>query len=642
MTPSARRNSIGVYLRLMHGPGTSPHVSRLSFWALLALLFGVCAWVCFHEPMAGDCWTGSDWKSILTSIPAVARLIEWNYLTCNPRFGETFLYLTGGSRALHAVLTPSVIVLTVVGLMTLALGRWPRPRRSRDSGILILMVALVCVSVSTLGQQVFYRPHATNYLYGFGVQVWFLVPLRIYVTKVSGSSVVNARGEAGPRWWSSAGMLVLGFVAGMCNEHTGPALILAVLLLGVFTLRRRPAVWPWLLAAFVGVVAGYLALFFAPGQLVRYAGMGRQPILERIAAQGPRGVLRLFISFVLEARLGLLILIATVAHGAYRRWRGRPTATPWTTIAMLLGGAVAIVASLLASPFTAARLLLASALLVAVAALAALLPALDTRRTFVAAVGIASVIVGFHAVRFVQVFSHLDEDYRARARFLEQAPRGQVAFVKPVRHFFKSHWALGDDLVEEGWRRSIGGRYGMQTLALDTQDPRILQASGVATGWQVEGDPTGMVDLAPPEMPTPVLKFESRDSFERARQYLIETGPAVLEASGGAARGPCLRLYLPPALSSDKSLCIGRWIDGALLPAAQTERRGSAQTFHFTAGSWRLPQTYIASLDGKIEAISGTEQAGQLVYSFAPSRRGVHLLIGCDDRVCVVGGVAQD
>ncbi len=612
----------------------------LTFWALLALVFAVCAGVAYLEPIAGDCWTGVDWLPILTSVKAVWGLIKWNYTTCNPRFGETFLYLTGGHPLLHTVLTPSMIVLTVVAVMALATGRLPRPRQLRDSGILLVTVALVCVGLHSIGENFFYRPQATNYLYGFCIQAWLLVPVRVRLASVAGAGAGADVAPGAARWWQVPGMLLLGFVAGMCNEHTGPALLVVYAVAGVALVRRQRGAWPWVLAGLVGFLGGYLTLFFAPGQMVRYAGMGKQSIVARIVKQGVRGLRRPFVGIIVEAWPALLVLASALTYGWWRRRQGRALAMPWMAVAALVGAALLVGATLWASPILGPRLFLAPALLLVTAAIAALLPAFASPRAFAALVGVAALIVGFHAVRFLQVHADLHEDFAARARLLEQAPRGQVTYVRPARHFFLSHWAFGDDMREEAWRRTIGGRYGMPALALDTTDAKILLSTGVITDWVVDGKPLAVgnpATVAPPPTATPLAPA----FLARAHTYLEASLPG-LQAATPAPRSLCLRLYVPPALGEGKPICVARWQDGRSSAVAEHVREGGEDVFRFPAGAWPFERTFVVSLDGQREPLAAVDQEGARVFrrrADARSSRTPRLLLGCDDAVCVIGSI---
>ncbi len=101
---------------------------------LVALVFLVCATVAWLEPIAGDCWFGVEWKQAGPSFASFWAKARWNYLAYTPRLGENFLYLTTAWPAIHVVLTPAMIVLAALGLMTLALGRLPRPSEPRYAG----------------------------------------------------------------------------------------------------------------------------------------------------------------------------------------------------------------------------------------------------------------------------------------------------------------------------------------------------------------------------------------------------------------------------------------------------------------------------------------------------------------------------
>jgi len=586
--------------------------ARAVFCSLLAAVFVVAAVVCALEPNAGDCWFGLDWQArSSTDLAGILRLVRWNYANYNPRFGETFLYLTVVWRGLHVILTPAFIVMTLLAMVTLALGRLPRPGRLRDSGILLVAVALMC-SVQSIGQMAFYRPFSTNYVYGFCLQAWLLVPLRLAPDRA--------------RWWAAPGMLLLGLAAGMCNEHTGPTLIVAYALLGALQLRRSPSSWPWVLAGFLGLVGGYLALYFAPAQLERHRGRGRESIFARMAEHGLGGTARLFAGLVWEAIAPSAVLLVLALRAR--------AAVPWRTVSAFAAAALAVGATLLAAPFLATRMYLASALLLAIAALAALVPACASPRAFRALVGGAAAVAAVHAFGFLLVYAHLHADYAARTRVLERAPAGQVAFVTPTRHFFKSHWALGDDLANSSWHGWIADHYHLRTVALDTTDVPLVQKSGLTSDWDVDARP--MHGLPATVAPPPLARPLDAAFFERARAYAEAAMPDILHDAGPSHSSFCLRLFVAPVVTGGKPFCLARWHAGQLAPLARLDHAALV----VPAATWPFPESFLTSLAGVRTLLTPTRRGADLVFpASAPPGPGPKLFIGCDAESCVLGSV---
>jgi hypothetical protein len=616
LATSARRRSKPSLLRHRLSP-------RVVFYALLAAVLAVGALICSFAPTVGDDWLAREWRESGHGFADLGAKISFNYRIYNPRLGEAFLYLTAGWRAIHIVLTPVVILATVVALLVLALGRWPRPREWRDSGYLVLLIALACVGMASLGENVFYRPFASNYLYGFCLQAWLLVPPRVQSQRTA--------------WWTVPGMAVLGFAAGMCNEHTGPTLCVAYAGLAFLAVRASRRSAPWLAAGLLGVVAGFLALFFAPGLRVRAGGLGKVPILLRIYRRGVPGALQPFVGLVHEAWPSLVLLALVLAYAWYCRRRGRPLATPWATVAALAAAALTITLTLIASPFQGGRLALAPCLLLAAAALAALVPLLGSRRAFLAFVGVAALVVGYHALRLVQVQAQLGADYANRYAILQTPrPRFLAVPVPPTKYFHQPHWVVTDELAQDGWRRALAARYQARTLVLDTTRLDVLLLSGLSTDWMADGR---FVNHLAPGQPAPPAGPMRADFFASARDHADEWGPRLARLLEGKITVLCLRALLPPGLTDGRRLCLARWVKGVPSPRLAAAKDG---TWRVPAAAWPYATSYVTTLDGRRTPLTSTAEGDELVLHGEVAGGGIRLLIGCSGEAggdCVVGAL---
>src|SRR5262249_8041817 len=127
--------------------------------------------------------------------------------------------------------------------------------------------------------------------------------------------------ERGAGWLATAGIAALGIAAGMANEHTGPTLLVCAV--GYSALRQRALGRPprLLWAGTLGGVAGFAAVFFAPGQGERYDNLaGKVGLLGRLLQRGITNNLDIYRDFVLGAAPVLgLIVIALVVDA----WRDR-------------------------------------------------------------------------------------------------------------------------------------------------------------------------------------------------------------------------------------------------------------------------------------------------------------------------------
>src|SRR5215467_5379284 len=99
-----------------------------------------------------------------------------------------------------------------------------------------------------------------------------------------------ARPHSSPRTWLAPIMFVVGWCAGMGNEHTGPTAMLAMAIFLAYAYRKR-RLRIWMIAGALGLYIGYPMLFFAPGQALRYAGMAtKSSPLHVLAERGISGM----------------------------------------------------------------------------------------------------------------------------------------------------------------------------------------------------------------------------------------------------------------------------------------------------------------------------------------------------------------
>jgi len=435
---------------MSRGP-SEPRHERLAFWLSifgLWLLFFVQAW---NTPVLLDDWYQLPyWRKHEFGLTAIWEYGHYNYFHFNPRIGDVFLLVINGPPAAHLILTPLVEVGVVFVTFAIAFARWPRATY-RDLQLLLFIQVMIWVVIPIPGIIYFYRPFATNYLWAFGITLLLFVPYRL--------ALANA--AAPRRLWLAPPMLLLGWTAGMCNEHTGPAAMVAIAIFIVVALKRKQ-LRAWMVAGGLGLYIGYPMLFFAPGQALRYAGMAtRNTPINLLKERGLDGCFEILLEFVSEAQNGifLMLVIVLVYLRALRRQNAELPAIPRVhviTAALFVIGAGSIVVTLFASPTATERLFLAPGLLL-VAAFAVLVEHLlnepRLRRFVVIACGI---IFAYHAVRFVWVYAVAKGENDDRIAKLHAAPDDAIVEVEPYSQHRRSRWYWGDDFRYASLREYVG------------------------------------------------------------------------------------------------------------------------------------------------------------------------------------------
>ncbi|MEO8552790.1 MAG: DUF6056 family protein, partial [Kofleriaceae bacterium] len=422
------------------------------------------------------------WRDHAFGISELWAYARHDYFHYNPRIGEVFLAAVDGSRALHVIVTPLVQLALLPAVFVIAFGRWPR-RTMRDLQLLLFIQVMIWLVIPIPGIMYFYRPFATNYLWGFTITLALFVPYRL------------AHADR-PRLWLAPIVFVIGWTAGMCNEHTGPTAMVAIAGF-VYAAWRRRELRAWMVAGLVGLYVGYPMLFFAPGQSVRYGGLATRDTPARLLAErGLTGCLAILWDFFYECRLGILLVAAAlVRHALTRRHQADwPPRRVRVTAGVLAGAASAIVVTLFFSPTTTDRVFFASGVLL-VAAFAVWIEHLfgepGVRRFTVAA---CLVVFGYHVVRFVEVGLVTKGENDERLALLAAAPPGSVAVVPRYTYASHSRWFPGEDFIYFPWLGAyVGGElHDLATVDLDRFEgappPRSIATWTYASAPRVRRD----------------------------------------------------------------------------------------------------------------------------------------------------------
>ena len=296
----------------------------------------------------------------------------------------------------------------------------------------------------------FYRPFTCNYLFAFSTHLLLMLPFRFALA-----------GRDPTRAWLAPALALVGVLAGMSNEHTGPATILALIVVAVVLVRRgvRRA---WILIGPLALTIGYAGLYLAPGQDERYGGTGaRESRLGSLLQRGLEGAYDTIAETIVHAQLGAMVALAAIAVAVWRaRRRGGPLAGPdrgqAIAIVLLIGWASLIVGTMLWSPRLGERLYFAPVVLLVTAALIALEPLLRADRALGRACAVVAVaLVAIHAVILLRVQLQVHADGADRFARLSRAPAGSVAVVPAFRHNQHERWFWGDDFVYASLREYV-------------------------------------------------------------------------------------------------------------------------------------------------------------------------------------------
>ena len=523
-------------------------------WLFVAFLAGTALHlgaIMLREPFAFDAWN-MTWDTHGEPITASRFFDYWGYeyTHSNPRVGQPLTYLAYKLVWFAPIATPLVFVALAIAAFVLGTGRWPSARRGRDLALLTMGIGFQWFALPHIGMIMFCRAYSANYLFTAAIQLWFLVPLRM------------VRREDPPVAWLVAYGL-FGVIAGACNEHTGPTL--CAFMLGY-------AGWQWLTRAssrFVGVgalgaVAGFAAIFFAPGQNERYQGaVQKVGLVQRMLARGLPGNFDIVADLVLAAAPLLVVLAVVVAlsvrdgvDDATRLQRQRA----WRVVVFAMLASLLIAITLFVSPRLGPRFYLVPMSLLLAGVLAVADGVLVTPRRLAPFVIVAVLASGYAALRTLPLYSHLDRESDARLAELVAAPRGATVTVASFDQVDESWWALGDDFRDAEKRRKVAEYLDLGFVTFRAVDLEVpLGVSDVHLVPRAKIEPASCIDTYGG---LDLLQFHSFDilSIHEATQLAIDQLRTRLPAGARLDQLDVVVQFAgaPPPLPRP-SIVLGRW-----------------------------------------------------------------------------------
>ncbi|MFN0252473.1 MAG: DUF6056 family protein [Kofleriaceae bacterium] len=449
----------------------------------LALAVGgvacVLAIVIAFEPVQGDGWSSYFAARTALTWESLVALARHNHDLNNPRWGQLVLAVSYHHGAIAIVLTPLAVVGTVLLAQTLAVGRRPRLRSSDDAWLFICLFAALAITTPKVGVVWFYRPSCANYIYPLVVQLAWLVPYRgllaPHEARSSRSSRVHRVRATLRRFVAVLGIVVLGWLAGAGNEHTGPALALAAVACIVVAWRRDRRVPIWAFAGLAALVVGVVFLVTSPGQDVRYGGLAsRQSLLAPLVERGALGTLAVVrMQLVWASAMTLVLLVAArvarrqtlSVHGSSTTVREPLVSARSVRLALgFVGIATIVVGTALFSPKLPARLLAASAAMIVIAMGIVMVELVrDVGAARVLRWSCTALASGFLVYALVlQIVTGVE--WRRRIAILDAAPGGSVVEVPRYTFAKRRLVSFGDDFASERLRQDIAFTLGLAEI----------------------------------------------------------------------------------------------------------------------------------------------------------------------------------
>jgi hypothetical protein len=408
------------------------------------------AYVVAHEPFSFDAWNVAvDTHAQPITISRFFEYWRYEYAHSNPRLGQPLTYLAYKLAGFAEVATPLAYLALTLAVTVIGLGRYPR--RGRELAMWAIVIGFGWFVFPQIGRNMFCRAYAANYIYGAAIQLWLIASLRVAGTKGD----VPTREQC-----STYGMA--GALAGICNEHTGPALVL--FLVGwAWWLRRtgKPAGLPF--AGAIGVLLGFCALLLAPGQHERYGGLAqRHSFVGQVLDRGLSGNLEIFRDYLVYAAplLGLIALVSIYARATTSPQTEERRAR--TMLLVALGAGLVVCATICASPKLGSRFYIAP-LGVLLAGFVALVDGTITSPRRLAPLVVLAVLASaYAAVRTIPLFRTVGAQGEARMAALDATTPGATFVAEPFAQIGETWWFIGDDF-RDGKKRAMVAHYFVLT-----------------------------------------------------------------------------------------------------------------------------------------------------------------------------------
>ncbi len=230
---------------------------------MLLLLFGYLYYLNANAPFFADdygysfIWGTDDRVASIRDVfvSQYAHYFTWGGRSVAHVLAQTFLYL---GKPIFDVANSLVFLFLI--LLIYWISRGERPTLRVKPVPVQVIFGLLWFSSVVFGETVLWLVGACNYLWTTVIVLAFLLP---YTLAYRGEDVFSQHPS-----FASAGMFLLGILAGWSNENSAAILLLLVAVFHI-ALWRRGELRPWMWAGFLGATMGFVFLIAAPGNFAR-------------------------------------------------------------------------------------------------------------------------------------------------------------------------------------------------------------------------------------------------------------------------------------------------------------------------------------------------------------------------------------
>jgi hypothetical protein len=597
---------------------------RVLFCAYVVITCVHLAYVVHHEPFSFDAWNLShDTGAQPFSFGRFLHFWHDQYTTSNPRIGQPMAYFAYKLVGVTEILTPAAFFAILIAGFALGTGRLPQRSNNRDLATLAIGIGVMWFASPNMPAYMFCRAYATNYIWAIAIQLWFLVPMRLGITRAGVPKL--------------AAYFVLGVIAGMCNEHTGPTLIALPLCWAVWRWRRhqdsRPLVW----VGIAGAIVGYAIIFFAPGQSQRYEGLAEHySAIQQVLVRGLAGNVDIYISLLEAIAPSLIVALLAIAFGmedASSERAPQLRALRFLAAAFLASSLITI--TVFASPKLGPRFYLHSGMLIVAAVLGVIRTFLHRPRSFAPFIVLAVIASGYAIARTVPLYRRMARESDRRLTELAATPPGGVYTATSFDQLNENWWTLGDDARDQKKDDMIAQYFGLDRVLFRGGDQwKPLGMSDVKLTMHYDLDPPVCLDELDH---LDVKPWVGRDVAAIQHAFLDVITDAKRESASHLKSIDLTASFLgsnPPL--PRQTIYVARWKEGTLEGYVSKIGRAGRSSSRKVI----LPKNLVGDWDIYVTAIGdppkllGKSTSTELAYE--PWTSGTYWVLACKAEYCFV------
>lgn len=494
---------------------TGPRLVLAGFVAAMLAVHGVIAW---WSPLQGDDWQHVLWTSSHGG----------SWLAGHARLDAAWGYVLARSTLFHAIVSPVVGVIVVLGVFTWSARRLPEPGRWRDVLGVALVSCTIWIALPRAGVMWFHRSYVAAQIYGAALVVWFLVPFR-------------CRWQRDGVAWRIA-MFVAGLAAGATTRQLG---LMAVVGAAIAVVRPRRSGRPaWMVPGLAGALISF-AYGHGADLVHAFGRLGGNPARMLPLLQGGGQLIMLIALLLVATRLRSTDRSAAAAASA----PVAPDATPsqdagwhreapdggeslgWLGAWLGLGLFAHLGSSLTDVMQLPATLALCAGALPYLSWLAG---ARSVRWVLVRLVVVVHLIAWTLAL---STYAALDAEFRGRMAAIARTPAGQIATVRPYAEILPGFWSIGEDWADLALRSRLAReRWGLAGIDLAPPFRQLERSPDLELVLDVEGISPDQLAAARPPAWWPRELAPARGQFaallERLRAISGRGVTARLRAAG--------------------------------------------------------------------------------------------------------------